>query len=920
MSLVSGAGLGSHVARRLFLLFLLAALIPVAGLAYFAYSEVGRLITDLNFRSLKQDAKAVGMGMVQRLSWREQSLKRVAERVAGDIEDGARIDLSTDDSRASGLDIRVRGGMEGLDDEQRAHLRRGGVVLRLTPPAAPEMLVEVAGGTRLIAARLDPDRLWRDEDAADRYCILTIDREPLYCTEGMVPPREGLLPKTMAENTGVFHWLVGGEEHIAGWWRAGLQASLANEGFFVIVSDSKQDVFAVLARFRQTLPAVVILALALAAWLSITQIRRQMRPLERLEAGTSRLARGDFSSRIEVDGNDEFASLASAFNRMAGSLDRKFNLLQALGELDRAILAVSEMDSVVEMLLRYLPSVVACDGAGVLRFDAKGGARLVIGIGGDGESKPVEFADCVSSGIAEGADQLPWRVVDLNEPDGACFAAFAAGGARIALVFPAHVGGRVGSMLALAYRELPADLADVAQVGRSLADRLAAADSSIAWEDKLYRQAHFDALTALPNRVMFRDRLEQAILRADREGLAVAAMLIDLDDFKQVNDTLGHHSGDSLLVTIAERLKGQARATDTVARLAGDEFVVLVSDLHKESAISVVERIAANMSREVALPVELSGRPVSSPASIGIAFYPENADSAEHLLITADAAMYEAKRHGRGAWRFYSASMNTAVKERFELAQELREAIERNEFFLVFQPKIEVRGRRVVGAEALIRWRSPRRGLVPPGLFIPVIDEIGLQGRLGRWVLDRACAEAVAWQEAGLPPLSVSVNVAPSQFQAGGIVDDVREVLARHRLAPELLELEVLESSAVGEAAATNSILARLRDMGVGIALDDFGTGYSSLVYLTQIPANVLKIDRGFIVGLLSDSRHRAIVERIISLAKVLGYVVVAEGVEEEAQAELLAGMECDLIQGYLFSRPLPVDDFMEFVRRSNRD
>jgi EAL domain-containing protein (putative c-di-GMP-specific phosphodiesterase class I) len=282
--------------------------------------------------------------------------------------------------------------------------------------------------------------------------------------------------------------------------------------------------------------------------------------------------------------------------------------------------------------------------------------------------------------------------------------------------------------------------------------------------------------------------------------------------------------------------------------------------------------------------------------------------------MAADAAMYESKRNRRGGYQFYSDSMNAAVRERFDLAQELREAVEQKEFFLVYQPKVDAATGRVVGAEALVRWASPKRGMVSPMEFIPVVDEIGLQGRLGEWVLDTACAQAVAWDRMGYPSLSISVNVSPAQFHNGEIMVHVREALARHGLDSRHLELEVLESMAVRDFAGTNSILADLREMGVGIALDDFGTGYSSLVYLTQLPANVLKIDRGFIIALLSGKRQQAIVEGIISLAKALDYVVVAEGVEEAAQMRMLAAMGCDLFQGYLFSRPLSAKDFIAFL------
>ncbi|MDP2324834.1 MAG: HAMP domain-containing protein, partial [Gammaproteobacteria bacterium] len=331
------------------------------------------------------------------------------------------------------------------------------------------------------------------------------------------PPGQWLA-SIAGQNSGVFPWQVDGEDHIAAYWRAGLQASLANDGFIVVVSEARKDVLAVLTRFRQTLPAIMVLALALAAWFSIAQIRRQMRPLERLEAGTRRLAQGDFASRVEVKGNDEFASLAGSFNRMAESLNHKFHLLRALGELDRAILAVSDMDRVAAMLLAHVPLAVPCDGAGVLRRDPKGGTRLLT-VDIDATTLETTERNCSEvSAMEEWSDDRPWFSLDLALPDNDCLRHFADKGATVALVFPARTGGHIESALILAYRQLPQDAGDLVQAGRSLADRLSAAESSIAWEDKLYRQAHFDALTNLPNRVMLRDRMEQALLRADREG------------------------------------------------------------------------------------------------------------------------------------------------------------------------------------------------------------------------------------------------------------------------------------------------------------------------------------------------------------------------------------------------------------------
>ena len=916
MKKIQVSGLQSRVARRLFVLFFLAAMVPLGGLAFFAYLHVNDMLVELNYRRLQQDAKAVGMSLVQRLRWREQAMSNLAAQYSAKTGPGGAGELPVRVEGFRSLEIVELALIEPLAPFEENHLRRSRVLLKISEKDGPSMLVQLPGSSRLIRARLETDSLWWDEEAAEPYCILTASGGLLYCTPGLAVSPGQQWPQQLTNlNSGVFAWQVGAEDHLAAYWNAQMQASLGSQGFIMVVTESKKEVLAILTRFRQIFPPIMLLALALAAWLAISQIRRQMRPLDLLEKQTRQLARGDFSSRVEITGNDEFTSLAQSFNRMSASLNCKFHLLQALAELDRAILAGSEMEVVIETLLRHARLAVPCDGAAIVRFDQEDGVRLwQVEAGADNRPVVTKRYLAGTSKPAWSRDQ-PWFVVELAASGTACLQPFADEGAHTVLVFPARIGERFDSALLFAYRQLPQDTGEIVQGGRSLADRLTAAASNIAWEEKLYRQAHYDPLTDLPNRVLLRDRLEQALLRAQREGQVVAIMLVDLDDFKQINDTLGHSAGDMLLVSLAARLKRLARGSDTVARLGGDEFIVMVPDLPPEEAVDIVDRIARKLSSEFSRAIDIGGRRVSSSASIGISLFPENGSDIENLLKNADAAMYESKRGRRGGYHFYSSRMNVAIGARFELAQELREAMERHEFYLVYQPKVAVNSGRIIGAEALIRWASPGRGVVSPGRFIPIIDEIGLGVRLGEWVINAACAQMAAWDAQGHAPVPVSVNVSAAQFHSGEIVTQVRQALAQHALDAHRLELEILESMAVGDSANATATLSELRGIGVNIALDDFGTGYSSLVYLTQLPANVLKIDRGFIVNLLPDGRQQAIVERIISLAKVLHYTVVAEGVEDRGQSTLLAAMGCDVFQGNLFSKPVRAEEFVALLQ-----
>jgi diguanylate cyclase (GGDEF)-like protein len=570
-------------------------------------------------------------------------------------------------------------------------------------------------------------------------------------------------------------------------------------------------------------------------------------------------------------------------------------------------------------VLSHIGQAIPCDCAGIMRLDeASGGSLLSACTEGQRGARSATSSADVSRLLPDDATR-PWYRVEWAGTPPACLGRMSDAALTQALVFPVRINQRLDSLLILGYVAPPEPLDEIVAAGCSLTDRLAVAGSNIAWEEKLYHQGHYDALTDLPNRVLLRDRVEQALLRAEREKTSVAVLLIDLDNFKQINDSLGHSAGDALLIECARRLHAAARQSDTAARLGGDEFILLVPDLVSNQAAAWLDALASRLNTLLATPMVIADRLVTTPASIGIALYPVNASGFEDLLKMADAAMYASKRQQPGAYQFYSGDMNAAVRSRFELTQDLRAAIGNDELVLYYQPKVSASSGRIVGAEALVRWASPQRGLLPPGMFVPLLDEIGLGNWLGDWVMERACAQMAEWDRQGLPPIPVSVNIAPAQFREGRIIERLTAILNDHALPASRIELEILEATAATGSSEIHATLSGLRAMGVRIALDDFGTGYSSLVYLTQLPADILKLDRAFIGNLASDPRQRAIVQSIISLARALDFEIIAEGVEERAQMDLLAGMGCQLIQGYLISRPVAPEQFAELLRGQDR-
>ncbi|ARP83805.1 hypothetical protein CAL12_25335 [Bordetella genomosp. 8] len=428
-------------------------------------------------------------------------------------------------------------------------------------------------------------------------------------------------------------------------------------------------------------------------------------------------------------------------------------------------------------------------------------------------------------------------------------------------------------------------------------------------EELTYLALH-DNLTKLPNRLLLEDRLQQAIHTATRERGYFAVMFMDLDGFKAVNDAYGHHTGDRLLIEVAARIRANVRAQDTVARLGGDEFV-LIAQIDEPADASTV---AAKLVRIIENDFDIEGHQLHVSASMGIAVYPGDGDDQQQLLANADAAMYFAKSSGRNTYCYFEASMNRDVQNQVELLRDLRHAMARDELLLQYQPKFHAGTGAVIGAEALLRWKHPARGLVQPAVFIPLAEKTGLIIQIGDWVLDEACRQMKTWYDAGHTEWSVAVNLSLQQFNHAGLVQAVAGALARHGLPASSLTLEITESTAMRDVESTLVTLRQLHEMGVRISIDDFGTGYSSLMYLKRLPATELKIDRGFVRELQNDTEDAAIVSAIVALGQTLNLQIVAEGVETREQQEFLTRLGCDSLQGFLLGRPVSPDRFMETV------
>lgn len=637
-----------------------------------------------------------------------------------------------------------------------------------------------------------------------------------------------------------------------------------------------------LAHARRNLAAAGALALGLALGASVFLSRGFVRPIVEMKSAAERIGRGDFDGRIGSRRTDEIGDVARAFDDMQRALAERVRELRESRERLASAQRMARMGSwrfdpetgLAEVSDELLAIVGLDDALGPRAFK-----ELLARVHPDDRAAVLEAGRrCLAGG---GSLHLDHRIV---LPDGS---------------------ERILTLQAKLVRDVDGETAVLEGSAQDVTDRKRA-------EEQVRFLAYHDGLTGLGNRRLFKERLDVAVAQARRSGVPFGVLFLDLDHFKRINDTLGHSVGDGVLQGVADRLVTSVRESDLVARaelatavsrFGGDEFTILIDRVGQpQDLVKVARRLLAALSR----PFPLEGHDVVITASIGIAAWPGDGDDAEVLLRNADAAMHHAKAQGRNNAQFYAASMNEVARQRLILESRLRRALERGEFEVHYQPKLARDGLRVAGMEALARWRDPELGVVLPGEFIPIAEETGLIGQLGDFVLRRSCEDRRRWSEEGLPPVPVAVNLSAHQFRGGRLAERVCRILDETGLAPELLELEITESTLLHDEETVVEALEALRARGVRVAVDDFGTGYSSLAYLRRLPVDALKIDRGFVRGISENPDEAALAAAIVSMGRALRLRVVAEGVETEGQRALLDRWGCDEFQGFLFARPMP--------------
>ena len=907
---------GSHVAWRMFGSFVVASLVPLLGFSWLATNRVGAALEQETFERLGELSRNYGQITLDKLVSVAETLGELGA-LEGHARD--RPSITAVSVVTEGTERVVGGDWPGSRLGVKVDPEKPTVVVLPTPTGA-DIVIARRIGAATVFARVAPEFLERSNGLLGSRAEVCLFRSaapslpPFYCSSPMSEPELRALAGHTHRYDGDerLGWESDGEEWLADDWQLFLPSRFAAEPWLVVVREPRSAALGALTTFERVIPQAAVLTLALILVLATSQIRRTLNPLDELLAGTKRIAAQDFKQPVQVGLRDEFGTLGEALNGMAKRLDHQFTALRGLAAIDRQILDATELDPVLETLFARLDELIpgARHFALIVDPDEPQHGRLYGSRDGAITMVRVVVADKLHAWLATASAEIVTTPAELEslglatDPSlSACVFSFApmagepAAGALIA-------AKRDGSLLSAA------EIDSLREFGARIAVALAASKR----EAELFQRAHYDSLTGLPNRELLHDRLHQAVAQAQREDHALAVLFVDLDRFKAVNDTHGHPVGDELLKETALRLSSVVRHADTVARLGGDEYALLLPNVHGPIE---AEAIAAKAAEVLRRPFRAEGHQSFVSASIGIAMFPEDGSTAIELLRKADMAMFNAKDAGKGCYRFFAEDMDRRVQERHSLHRDLRDALAARQLSLAYHAQRTMNGGRYVSAEALLRWHHPQRGAVSPAVFVPILEETGLIGSVGGWVLRRALADFADWQRAGVPIERVAVNVSASQLLDPTFADLVAETLRGTGLEGKNLEIELTEASLVTDFGTANDSLTRLRGLGVRIAVDDFGTGYSSLAYLNELVFDVLKIDRAFVVSLPAP-KAVAIVRAVIAVAESLGKEVVAEGIETESQWKHLVALGCDYGQGYLFGKPLPRDEFAAFIEQND--
>ena len=914
---IGGTLFKSRIARRVFGSFVIAGLGPLVAIGLISSVQMGSALTQQAQDKLKDASRTEGQQIYQRLMiaaevMRDFGHERPGEKTApprANVLPPSRMFQATTPAASAAI----------VSATHHASTATARPTIHVVPGSHTLMLT-LRNADRLLSATLAPRYLWGDP-AENPYgmdfCVYVSGQSrPLHCSVDLPDSvHERMAQEAQAQ--GLLEWVAGDDAYLGAFREVFTNSAFDGPLLRVLAAQPAVVATESMAVFDRLFPLVVLLALVLALLLAAWQIRTKLQPVQALLHGTVLFGQGDFKHRIQPASDDEFSQLAGSMNAMAARLGRQFDALQLLSEVDRMILASCHLDAITDLILLRIPQLWDCCWAGVMFVDqdcrTRGKLRLVLpGDSGVASSRVVlrdEDLDLIAR--LKGGSWLKAPDLIVNSTVLLDYQAD-----RPAYVMPiVHEQRMVGTILLGAGEDFSGQghSANPTALG-DIADRLAVAVSATEREAELHRRAYYDELTGLPNRQLCMDRLDQALAHARRADETVAVLFVDLDRFKLVNDSVGHAGGDEVLREAARRLKRCVREIDTLARLGGDEFLVLLPEIQGTNNVRLMaERILAELAR----PFNLGSSEVFLSGSVGAAAFPGDGRTAEELIHKADTAMYGAKESGRGRHLNFSDSMEAHIQRRIKLETDLRQALDRSQLSVHYQPLVRLDTGGVVAAEALLRWHHPTEGTISPTEFIGIAEDCGFISILGQWVLRRACDDLKSWRQNGLDIERIAVNVSARQLGQPGFVGEVADVLQDTGIPPDSLELELTESVFVDDVKKAATTLRELKALGVRISIDDFGTGYSALSYLKQLNFDTVKVDRSFVTDLPNDRDAAAITNAIVAMAHTLGKTVIAEGVMNPLQYQFLRSVGIDLGQGALFSMPMSAPDLQGYIASS---
>ena len=931
----------------MFILFLFSSLIPILTLAYLSYTSVTKTLTEQSRQQLHQTSKTVGYTLIERLDNIHHELINIAENFESHRAKNKPLNQFALDRNAKNIFLAMAlktrhskyipifneiDEYPKLTSSQQIYLKNGNPVLAFSDYSRFRkkllMIVPIKSNTEMpdiLMAEVNQKLLWDIESiihSPSFACITTDTYESLYCSTSNI--KTDILKEALTRNnktSATFNWRENDTDFTAYYWTVFLEGKFASDPWLVVLSKPKFEDQASIENIKSIYPIVLLLSVLLVILLTSNQIRKILTPLESLKKATGHVAEGDFSRHLDINSNDEFEDLGKSFSNMAIRLDKQFKSLSAMADIDRTILSSSNENYIVDTVLRYIKDIIPCDYVLLSVVDKSRSLenKQEKNQYGDGILKnTISLLDADSKLLLAHRDYLLIKSTQ-NAPE---FAKdIIRKGVMSLVIYPIVINDNLQSVITLGFRTTKNPHEGDLKHGRELADRVAVALSNTTKEEKIYEQTNFDALTKLPNRTLLSDRLNQAVQRARRSGDQIATLLIDVDRFKNINDSLGHTAGDQLLIEIATRLCTVINETDTLGRLSGDEFVIILSDIgYKNNSASMITATAENILNAIKYPFIIHHHEVTISASIGIAMFPADTMHAEDLLRYAEIAMYHAKSQRKGAYQFYSKDINASSIAQLVLENNLRQAIRNDELTLHYQPQFDSKSGQIVAAEALLRWDHPELGNLSPEELLPIADSSGLIVPIGDWVLRKTCSQIRAWLDKGIDPPRIAINLSAHQFREQNLIKRVKQILKEFELDVSFLELEITEDTIMSDIEQTAITLRTLNEMGIRLAVDDFGTGYSSLSYLAKFPIQYLKIDKSFIKDITTDPNMASIVSAIVALAHSLRLEVIAEGIETPAQYDYLHKLNCDLFQGFLLGMPVAPEQFEDLLTKQKKE